>query len=63
MNKGILEKLKYIYILQLESGLQFETDEKGDGGSSNKKEEKRGINTGDVRIWMVVWLVTARAHV
>ena len=28
MNKGILEKLKYNYIFQLESGLQFGTDEK-----------------------------------
>ena len=28
MNKGILRKLKYNYILQLESGLQFGTDEK-----------------------------------
>ena len=28
MNKGILRKLNYNYILQLESGLQFGTDEK-----------------------------------
>ena len=28
MNKGILEKLKYNYIIQLESGSQFGTDEK-----------------------------------
>ena len=29
MDKGILGKLKYNYILQLESGLRFGTDEKG----------------------------------
>ena len=38
MNKGILGKLKYNYIFQLESGLQFGTDEKGIQGYQSGTE-------------------------
>ena len=38
MNKDILGKLKYNYIFQLESGLQFGTDEKGKQDYQNGTE-------------------------
>mgnify|MGYP004711135531 CR=1 FL=1 len=60
MNKCILGKLKYNYILQLESELQFRTDEKGTQNYQSGTEE---VFTLWVRILGLVYHSTSSCQI